>query len=246
MNERLNTSISLIVCDSIYKAVDEAINVFKDLTKNKPISILLSGGSTPIPFYNRLSKLEIEWNGISLLATDERIVSFKNKNSNTGMINKKLLSQIKSASLPLLIRDYPQNNKDINIKLEKLAIKLNNDYPPKVAFLGIGSDGHTAGLFNSFDSNLINNQFTITKRNNEKFKRVSISMESLLAIPNLIFFITGKNKHSILKEVFSGKDLEKKYPFFLLLKKHKGTKMIICDRAAAPDFIPKGKTSFSL
>ena len=246
MNNILNSSISFIVRDSINKAVNEAIKVFKDLIKHKPISILLSGGSTPIPFYERLSELDIEWNGISLLPTDERIVSFKNKDSNTGMINEKLLSSIKSPSLPLLIRDYPQNNKDINSKLEKLAIKLINDYPPKAAFLGIGSDGHTAGLFNSFDSNFFNSQFTITKRHDEKYKRVSISMKSLLDIPNLIFFITGENKNSILKEVLLGKNLEKKYPSFLLLKKHKGTKIIICDRAAAPDFISKGKTSFFL
>jgi 6-phosphogluconolactonase len=236
-----NNLINVKVFSSIDKAAKASTKLFYNFAQTPPITFLISGGKSPIPFYRNLAKLNLNWKGISLLSTDERIVPLSSKYSNTGMIQKELIANIITQEKPFLIKDYPQENKEINAKLHKLSYNISNNYIPEVAFLGIGTDGHTAGLFNTKDqgyenSSIENNRFNVFKRPNDSFCRVSVSMRLLLTIPNLIFFVTGKNKQSILTKILKGnKDNSNiEYPTTFLLRNGIGEKTIICDHLAAP------------
>ena len=94
---------------SIEAAGGAAANLFKRITKDRPTSVLIPGGKSPIPFYHKLAKSDLNWGGITLLATDERVVSFSDENRNTKMIQLELLSNIKSGKPPALIENYPQS-----------------------------------------------------------------------------------------------------------------------------------------
>lgn len=231
---------------SIEAAGGAAANLFKRITKDRPTSVLIPGGKSPIPFYHKLAKSDLNWGGITLLATDERMVSFSDENRNTKMIQLELLSNIKSGKPPALIEDYPQNAEETNLKLDSLSLRIINEGLPKAAFLGMGSDGHTAGLFTTSESTSeSNDQFTVIKRPNDSFVRVSISMKVLCSIPNLVLFVTGKEKRPILTKVLSNEDTSTIFPVSYLLKYGKGQKTIICDRFAAPSNFPMGKLKLS-
>ena len=53
--------------------------------------ILLSGGSTPISFYNLLEKKELDWTKISIGLVDERYVDQSSDFSNETLIHQTLL-----------------------------------------------------------------------------------------------------------------------------------------------------------
>ena len=238
---QINNLIKLKVFRSLNQAVRASTKLFINFAQTRPLTFLLSGGESPIPFYRNLAKSNLNWNGISLISSDERIVELSSKFSNTGMIQKELIDNIISDEKPFLIKDYPQESKEINLKLDKLSHDISNNYIPTVAFLGIGTDGHTAGLFDTKDkgyenSPYQNSKFNVVQRPADSFLRVSISMRFLLNIPNLVFFVTGKKKKSILTKILEGSEYSKnlKYPFAFLLRNGLGKKIIICDELAAP------------
>ena len=108
--------------------------------------MLLPGGRSPLAFYAKLMRSEMDWGGISIMATDERIVPICSSDSNTGMIKRELVDKIKRNQKPELITPFPENNDEIENFLIEISNTLNNNLP-NAAFLGMGSDGHTAGIF---------------------------------------------------------------------------------------------------
>ena len=71
-----------------------ASELFKKLVAKRPQTVLLPGGNSPKVFFNKLINYDINWDNISLLASDERIVPLNSNNSNTGMIQRELLDRI--------------------------------------------------------------------------------------------------------------------------------------------------------
>ncbi len=72
------------------------------------MTVLLPGGNSPKVFYNELSNYNIDWNKISLIATDERVVPLTSNSSNTGMIRQELVDRIINKNKPRLIELYPK------------------------------------------------------------------------------------------------------------------------------------------
>ena len=52
--------------------------------------LLLSGGSTPKNLYKELSKLDLDWENVTVALVDERYVSTDHKHSNEKMIKDSL------------------------------------------------------------------------------------------------------------------------------------------------------------
>jgi 6-phosphogluconolactonase len=117
-------------------------------------TIALSGGETPVEFYQKLadSRERLAWGKTHIFLADERFVPFEHPDSNYGMIRKDLLARI---SLP------PQNVHTIQIyqtpeisaeKYEedlRMFFNLGKGNFPEfdLIILGIGKDGHTASIF---------------------------------------------------------------------------------------------------
>ena len=111
--------ISLSVHNSVEAAGKAASTLFGQLIKKRPTTVLIPGGKSPIPFFHQLAKSGIDWNRISLLPTDERVVSLTHKASNTRMIQNELLSNIVGEQKPELIKGYPRSEKwNTNNKLK--------------------------------------------------------------------------------------------------------------------------------
>ena len=70
---------------------------------------MVPGGNSPKVLFNRLINYDLNWNNISLMASDERVVSLSSNNSNTGMIQRELLDHLIEKVKPNLIKLYPVN-----------------------------------------------------------------------------------------------------------------------------------------
>ena len=212
--------------------------IFKKLTIGKPLTVLLPGGNSPKIFFNRLINCDINWSQISLMATDDRVVSLSSTNSNTGLIKRELVDNITNKNKPGLIGLYPKNKEDIENNLELLEYYLSKN-TPEIAFLGIGEDGHTAGIF---EKRMTKNSCYSLKNLTDPYYRITISMNLLIRIPYLIFFVLGSNKKKSMEKILFNKNNKRFLPARFLLKNGLGKKIILCDRKAAPSKIALGES----
>lgn len=108
-------------------------------------SLVVSGGSTPVPFFERLSHAELDWSRVTVLLADERWVDEESPASNTALVKRHLLQNEARAaellSLKLSGCDPQQALPEIELSLAELKLPLD------VVVLGMGTDGHTASLF---------------------------------------------------------------------------------------------------
>ena len=167
---------------------------------NHKATILLSGGTTPIPLYHKLSQCNIEWNKVDIGLVDERFVLQDNSFSNEKMIRNTLIkNKAKNARFTGMIWDA---NYEMNLKMANEAYKtfLN----PDLLILGMGNDGHTASLFpNDMSSSISINEnqpaLSNTFAPNEPKRRITLNKSFICSSQKTYLLIQGKEKASIVQ-----------------------------------------------
>ena len=199
---------------------------------------MLPGGSSPKILFKRLAESNILWKNISIMATDDRVVPFTSSHSNTGKIQYEFVNKIEQKNKPNLIKLYSEQDNEIQYSLPQLEklLKLNT---PDFAFLGMGEDGHIAGIFNKSSPN----HYCYDLKNKwEPFRRITISMNVFLKTKNIILYILGKEKNKMLSSILLKKTHNYFIPAKFLLENNLGEKVIICDKEAAPKEFSIGET----
>ena len=197
--------------------LDHSTIFLKDLIielqgNNLPISIALSGGSSPLPIYEKLKEHDINWKLIKFFIVDERCVSINDEKSNYGNINQCFFKFIASKSFSII--DDKLGYKESAAKYQELIlehVKSTNNLPQfDLIILGMGLDGHTASLFpktkalkNDTDLVVINEvpQLTTT--------RITMTYPLILNAKKIILIAKGNKKKELLDEVF---ELKSQYP----------------------------------
>lgn len=103
--------------------------------------IALSGGRSPVVFFQALHQLPLPWQQLTVTLVDERVVPPDHPDSNAHLLFEHLLYGAAAAArfIPLVTQpDQPQQD----------VQRLQSELPRlDVAVLGMGEDGHTASLF---------------------------------------------------------------------------------------------------
>ena len=104
--------------------------------------IAVPGGKTPLPIYERLAKAKLNWKKVTIIPTDERLVPLTDEKSNIRAIAQAFLpTGARVFPIGSDIADYKMAGNSANAKLADLK------FPLDLAWLGVGSDGHTASIF---------------------------------------------------------------------------------------------------
>lgn len=105
--------------------------------------VVVSGGSTPARCFELLSSMNVDWQHVEVMLSDERWVAADDESSNERLVREKLLVANASAArlLPLF-----QADETIDQRAESLQA-LRPDRGFSCALLGMGTDGHFASLF---------------------------------------------------------------------------------------------------
>jgi 6-phosphogluconolactonase len=125
------------VAEDIGLAIEGALD-----TRSQAL-VALPGGKSPIPVFERLAAVAINWERVTIIPTDDRLVPVTDPLSNVAVIARHFLPR-GAHVLPIAVEgatDYRTAGEAADARLADL------EWPPDLVWLGVGADGHTASIF---------------------------------------------------------------------------------------------------
>ena len=202
------------------KAAEKIIRLLKEsMSGRRKFSIALSGGETPRGVYRQLASISpkhhVDWSRVHLFFSDERAVPAKDPQSNFGMIDRELISQIKipKENIHRIKGELdPQKaateyQKDLRATLRGKGNRLD------LVLLGLGADGHTASLFpGAVDVGKRGALVAPVEVNGTHGSRVTLTLRCINNARTIVFLVTGSKKSSIVQRVLHAKNPTKDLP----------------------------------
>lgn len=201
-------------------ATEHIVQVLKSALSIHPtVRIALSGGSTPEPVYEALSKrTDINWSKVEVFMVDERYISATDSRSNAKLIRDTLVSKVSAEFFPI----------DTSVSIESSVSKYEELLRSKenplfhLVILGLGTDGHTASLFPK--SPALSEQSTLVAhtqtKTHEVADRITLTFPAILNSEQIVILVRGKNKKPIVNELMRKQKPTNDFPVGKL-SKHK-------------------------
>ena len=212
-------SYTLIESPSEKKFIQKSVSVLKekiDCATNKRGKCIIgfSGGSTPRPIYEALSKEKMDWSKISGFLVDERYVLPDDPKSNQFLIHQTLpqlflIAPFISLPIPQCVQQYAQD-------LRKLWSKHLHD----IVILGMGSDGHIASLFPPLPQNLCDDTSLVAHTHTDTFDvpdRITLTLKPILTAGSHVILLKGKDKKQTWDAMIQSSEQESRWPMKAIL-----------------------------
>ncbi|WP_372611236.1 6-phosphogluconolactonase [Halomonas sp.] len=188
------------------EAVAQALRT--DLQDQQRVLLVVSGGSTPVPFFHALSSAALPWDRIDVILADERWVPEDHADSNARLVREHLLRgpAARASFVSLTTSDpTPEQGADaVAARLQALA------WPASVVILGMGGDGHTASLFpdsRELELALATQAPVVAVRSpSQPQARITLSADRLHHARRHLLHICGGDKRAMLARALSGDD----------------------------------------
>ena len=196
-------------------AADYIEQLIATLTISKEkVFIALSGGSTPLPILEELSKRALAWDQLFFFMVDERIVPLSDPSSNFGAISKVFLDRITSKSFSM-VQEAMSTHETINAYESTMRdlMELNAEGFPvfDLILLGMGDDGHTASLFPRTLALKENSRWVVENKVPQlNTRRITLTYPTILSAKKIVVLIKGETKKKIYEEIVS--NTETLYP----------------------------------
>lgn len=202
----------------IYNSPEELANAFADQLmawieehSGGKFHLAISGGKTPDLLFAALADKYSQshlWQKVNFWWVDERMVSPTHPESNFGVAQKLLFSQI---SIPEenIHRIKGENNPQEEALSYSSQILKNLPQPENspvfdLILLGMGDDGHTASIFPDQMHLLESDHICeVATHPVSGQKRVTLTGEVINSASKICFLVTGKEKSTRLKEIVS-------------------------------------------
>lgn len=185
--------------------------------------LALSGGSSPIALFRRLSKHHygFPWKHTHLWMVDERCVPFTDTDSNFGNLERHLLQHVRVPYVnihPMPVyknqRLCAEEDEGIEEYAQDISALLSNSSFDMV-LLGLGTDGHTASIFPGSQDGITGDKLVVLSESPLKPKnRMSLSLPLINKAQKVAVLVLGKGKHDIITLISRAESKPKKWPIF--------------------------------
>jgi len=196
--------MKLNIFPNLDELVDQTLQAFRQIlpTLKKNDGVMLAGGRIPLEIYRRAAAQELSTKGI-LFLSDERYIPVTDSQSNYGTISpffkvgqaSCLSGQAGSLSYFVKVRT--------ELPIEQAALAFDTELRKlktiPLGLLGLGTDGHTASLFNLQDASLSDARLAIPVIKTEKPDRISVTPALLHKVEKVIIIAIGANKKEIIQ-----------------------------------------------
>ncbi len=125
-------------------ANDVAEQLREAISARGEATLVVSGGRSPVAFFQNLAKQGLDWSKVTVTLADERWVPVEHADSNAGLLKANLLQGPAAKAKFLSLYSAAANLEEAAEQADRLLAEL----PAiDVLVLGMGDDGHTASLF---------------------------------------------------------------------------------------------------
>jgi 6-phosphogluconolactonase len=191
------------------KAADKIVELLDgSIASRGAASLVVAGGTTPQPIFNRLSQMHLDWPKVHVGLTDERWVKASHRDSNAHLVRHSLLrNQAKSAHFHPLYIDKPRPSAAI-AEAERTINAMPR--PFDVVLLGMGTDGHFASLFPGLPEtkaglDLHNPALCVAvDKQQNGYARLSLTISALLHSRLILVAISGRPKRTVALQALAG------------------------------------------
>lgn len=169
--------------------------------------LAVSGGRSPVAFFECLSREDADWARVTVTLADERLVPPQHDDSNGRLVCAHLLQNRAAAAAWLPLVDGETDTACPETALAQAQARFRQ---PDVAVLGMGEDGHTASLFPqapqlagavSPDAPPLVHTTPVTAPH----ERVGMSLNALLAADTVLLAIQGGAKYAVYRQAAAGR-----------------------------------------
>jgi len=169
--------------------------------------IALPGGKTGPAIFPKLAQQKLPWKKVTIIPTDDRLVPIEDERSNVRAIAKAFLaSGARVIPIATDIPDYKLAGNSADARLQDFP------WPPDLAWLGMGKDGHTASIFTGPD---LQDALDAPKArravgvmpdpmpDDAPVARVTLTRASILSARTILITITGAEKRAVLEQAIA-------------------------------------------
>ena len=181
---------------------DFLFNKLSDISQSGNFhSIILSGGSSPISFYQKLGNSSLSLSNLQFVLSDDRRVPIDDPLSNEGMLNE-TIGVVEGFNLLSL------HSNDIEQSLNSIPVY-------ELAILGMGLDGHFASIFPEMTNldKALTSLGSIEKVDDgfPEVPRISMTLNEIDKAKEIILLISGQEKKDLLLNLTADSNLQIKY-----------------------------------
>lgn len=171
--------------------------------------LLLSGGLSPQPLYKKLSFSTLSVGAVATV--DERFGPFGHEESNERMFEETGIygwAQKQNADIYRVLHEQSSTLEETAASYEKSIAQAFKKFDKKIAIMGIGSDGHTAGIapgVSWWDTD----RLVVGYRNSAPAggdgwhwpERVTLTFAALRKVDKFLLLVFGQKKRKVLERL---------------------------------------------
>ncbi|MFA0995668.1 MULTISPECIES: 6-phosphogluconolactonase [Pseudomonas syringae group] len=180
------------------------------ISENGLATLVVSGGRSPVAFFQSLAAQPLEWSKVVISLADERFVPTEHADSNAGLLQRHLLQGPAAKAKFLGLYSVAGSVEDAALAADQALAEL----PPiDVLILGMGDDGHTASLFP--DSPNLSEALDLDGERrclpmlapSVPHQRLTLTRRLLASARSPILSVSGQAKLDTLRAALAGDDL---------------------------------------
>ncbi|WP_373742149.1 6-phosphogluconolactonase [Neisseria sp.] len=193
-----NAAAAQGLADAVAAALQTALD------KKGSAVLAVSGGRSPIAFFEALSKKDLDWQNTGITLVDERIVPTTHDDSNTKLVREYLLQNKAAAAKWIPVVEDGQTEAGLQPEAV-VQTALQHYVQPDALVLGMGGDGHTASLFPQapqLQQGLTDTETPLlhTTPVTAPHERVSMTLDAVAKTPAVFLAIGGAEKKAVFDQ----------------------------------------------